>query len=1492
MDTLGLDLGTNSIGWSKRNSDLGMNIAEQLECFGVMRFEQGVGKDQGKEFSYAVKRTQFRSTRRLYQARKYRIWETLSVLIKYNLSPLSIEDLNKWKIYNKEKGLKREYPINAKEFEKWVRLDFDNDGKPEYISPYQLRAEIATKKLNLSNQIDRYKIGRALYHIAQRRGFKSSKGDTNKLQELKNDEELDEQTLKRSEEKASKGLNDYIQKKKQAGVELKTVGCAFYELEKEGFRIRDNYQAVRSQYEEEIKYIFNFQQDLVANKDLYTDIHKAIFFKRPLRSQKGLVGKCTLEPTKPRCPISHPEFEAFRAWSFINNIKYRQNNDDEWQTLDLELKHELYKEKFTNSVSKKRFQFIEIREWIEKTKCLSLSYSDKTINYKDNTNVDACPITARIKGILGDDWRTVELCSSKERYNKKRDETHKITYNWQDIWHICFSFDDEEHISEFAKTDLQFDDKKTKKLINLWATCQRGYSMLSLKAIQNTNVFLDKGLIYTNAVLLAKLPEILGKELWEKEEQSLTTKLVALQGDVRKRKQLYGIVNELIAEYKSKEINNQFANKNCEYKLCDEDKKDIEVSCINTFGEKTWKEKKTEEEKNTIRKEVARLYQEFFATSKRDYYSLPEIGKELQNYLQKTFTDIDTKTIQKLYHPSQIDFYQPSKNEIVDFDGTNRTVKLLHDPKIGAFKNPMAMRMLYMLRRLLNYLLKKGVINENTRIVVETARDLNDANMRKAIKTYQERQEKENKEIQKILEELKLDSDNSSNQDKIKILADQYEVTENGSEYIPIDKDVQKKNNKQITEKERRFPTDIDKEKYKLLREQGFRCMYTGKMISLSDIFCDTPKFDIEHTLPQSKTLDNSLANKTISDSYYNRNIKKDSLPTSMPNYYKDVTIGEDIYTAILPRLTPWFETIERLESNVLYWKNASKYATTKDRKDYTIVQRHLWQMELDYWKDKVSRFTMEEIPKGFTHRQLVDTRLISKYATLYLKSVFKNVDVQKGTVTAAFRKIIGLQNSQEKKNRSKHSHHAIDATMLTLIPMAAKRDRILSLFYEREEKKLLRKTYKDIEDKLKNEISSLHIGNANEIISKIEGNILVNNEANDTELKHAKRKARRRGQIVYLDKEKKHPKLLQGDCIRGELHAQSFYGAITQAQKDEKGNILRDDNGNMIIDSTKRYYAIRQLLKCKANNQDTGFEDWEDLEKRAVDKATIQKLKDNYKGKTLKDACAEGQLFYWNNKKEKQFVRHIRCYARITNPIKVKKQTYKSEKEYKKYYYADGGDLYAMCKYENQNQKKYIVYSLFDIAQNRKYGIEDIPNSILIRPKKGNVNLQLADKSEENYYYEDGNKLYAMYECVNQDNNDFVYIISSIAHDIKDENILNKNRVKSKQGDIKLQLACKLVKGMKVLLLDKGETIANIKKISMDNLSKRLYVFTRPERDNRVNLINHLFVDDKSKGISVNNFSKLPTKIRQHIKGLNLLVEGKDFTIIPDGQIKFIDNK
>ncbi len=101
------------------------------------------------------------------------------------------------------------------------------------------------------------KLGRALYHIAQRRGFKSSRkgSDDVKEKESDNDEFVD---LQYSEKKKNKIISELFEKYRDA----KTIGWLFALLEKDNIRIRENIAqyAIRENYKEEIRYIFEFQE--------------------------------------------------------------------------------------------------------------------------------------------------------------------------------------------------------------------------------------------------------------------------------------------------------------------------------------------------------------------------------------------------------------------------------------------------------------------------------------------------------------------------------------------------------------------------------------------------------------------------------------------------------------------------------------------------------------------------------------------------------------------------------------------------------------------------------------------------------------------------------------------------------------------------------------------------------------------------------------------------------------------------------------------------------------------------------------------------------------------------------------------------------------------------------------------------------------------------------------------------------------------------------
>lgn len=1324
----GIDLGTNSIGLSVRDDERGKSIIDQLEFFNSVIFESGVGHNKSGEYSYAADRTKHRSTRRLYQARKYRKWSTLALLIENGYCPLAIEDLDKWRVYDKAKGLHREYPVDAERFEQWIRLDFNGDGIADYSSPYQLRAELMKRQFDFNNEIERFKLGRAIYHIAQRRGFKSSKGETiaeQEAAEIFDNDSLDmTNELKKSEEKKSKDLVAYMTEKG-----LPTVGCAFAHLEKEGIRVRNSiYQAVRSQYKDELFQIFSFQNGIDENSEFCKRVlsekkHEGtVFYKRPLRSQKGAVGNCTMEPDKPRCQTTHPDFEDFRAWCFINNIKYRVTAHDEWQSIDLKLKEDMFNEKFIRT--KTSFEFKELREWLEKKLGIKLSQKDKTINYKDNTNVSGCPVSARLKNLLGEDWRHFRLSSGQERVNVKRGEAHMISYDVYDIWHICATADEAENVEIIARERFGFDDKQVKKIVSIWGNMQQGYANLSLKAIRNINRFLHLGFIYSDAVMLAKVPEIIGEELWNENEELILSSINGITDANRELKEIYQIVNTLIANYKILDLEGKFGNHDTTYCLDEDDKRQAKECIVETLSAKRWNDL-SDDKQHEIEQKVINLYQDFFASNQRSYYKVPKLGDSLKQFLYDNFDflqcEYDTpspqckcnscKRLNKLYHPSQIEFYQPAKYQIVDCKSGKLSKKLLDTPTIGAIKNPVVMRALHTLRQQINNLIKEEIIDEDTRIVVETARDLNDANMRWAIEQYQKEREKENKEIEKIiLENYPSRNISDDDIDKARLLLEQYDL-------IEINEIVNEKGSKEEKTKFERFVKDVTK--YKLWLEQGGRCIYTGKIINITNLFDDNA-VDFEHTIPRSISFDNSLANLTICDAKFNRSIKKNQIPSQLTNHAE-----------ILVRIKPWIDKIEKLKANVEFWKNKAKRAADKDHKDTAIRQRHIWQMELDYWQQKVRTFTIniDELNLGFRNNQLVDTRIITKYAFHYLKTVFDRVDVQKGSATAEFRKMLGIQSLDEKKSRAKHSHHAIDATVLTLIPVAAKREKMMKLFYEIQEAEQLHVDCSRLRQELEHEIASCHFGDVKSVTDFIENNILVNHIAHDQALTPAKRQLRRRGKPVIG--ENGQPIWLTGDCIRGRLHEDTFLGAICEPVRDIEGRPICK-NGVFDYETDKKGdVTLKMVLKINID----AFKSEKDLEK-IIDpyvKRSILEVIKRRQAEGLSFDSAIKQPIWLLDKDGNEIktdkngrilspIRHVRCkvaagrgFLTKEKALTIKNQTYKSVHEYKSHIYAKNDTNYLCLLYEGINKGKlervFKFINLFEAASLGITSSDDIKN-------------------------------------------------------------------------------------------------------------------------------------------------------------------------------------
>ncbi|MCF8539180.1 MAG: type II CRISPR RNA-guided endonuclease Cas9 [Candidatus Nanopelagicales bacterium] len=176
------------------------------------------------------------------------------------------------------------------------------------------------------------------------------------------------------------------------------------------------------------------------------------------------------------------------------------------------------------------------------------------------------------------------------------------------------------------------------------------------------------------------------------------------------------------------------------------------------------------------------------------------------------------------------------------------------------------------------------------------------------------------------------------------------------------------------------------------------RCIYTGEMISIQRLF--SPEVEVEHILPFSRTLDDSLNNKTVSLVRANRD-KGNRTPFEA---FGDSPEGYD-YEGILERAK----------------------ATDVNR------GKRFGPDAYEKWLSKDA---------DFLARALNDTKYLSRIAKEYLQLITPTpVTVVPGRMTASLRRHWGLNNllsEDGEKNRLDHRHHAVDAIVIGLMDRAS----------------------------------------------------------------------------------------------------------------------------------------------------------------------------------------------------------------------------------------------------------------------------------------------------------------------------------------------------------------------------------------------------------------------------------------------------------------------
>lgn len=281
---LGADLGTNSLGWAA------VELTPEDVPFRIITAGSRIfsdGRDPKSQASLAVERRAARAMRR----RRDRFKQRQAALLKY----LTLAGL---------------FPADEAERNKLSQLD-----------PFALRARALHEALPLHH------VGRALFHLNQRRGFKSNrKADRGKNEE---DGKIRQGVVRLHDAMRNAGaatLGEYLHGLRSAATDPSAIPSVRTRLRAESGEGAkgDGYDFYpdRQMLEEEFEEIWAAQAP--HHPDTLTPenekrLFEVIFHQRPLKQPK--IGKCSLLGNEERLPKAHPLFQQRRLLEELNALK-------------------------------------------------------------------------------------------------------------------------------------------------------------------------------------------------------------------------------------------------------------------------------------------------------------------------------------------------------------------------------------------------------------------------------------------------------------------------------------------------------------------------------------------------------------------------------------------------------------------------------------------------------------------------------------------------------------------------------------------------------------------------------------------------------------------------------------------------------------------------------------------------------------------------------------------------------------------------------------------------------------------------------------------------------------------------------------------------------------------------------------------------------------------------------------------------------------------
>ena len=587
---LGLDLGTSSLGWAVIVRE-GTSATSILNA-GSTVFPSGKSVVGNKERSNNEERRNSRQARRQLARRRLRKQHLLRLLIEKDMCPLTQTELDGWVKWDKSKPSEegRRFPESPR-FREWLDLDPYRLRAEAVDTPLEDDSERGFTA--------REELGRILYSIIQHRGFLSSRtgnedgsiytstmGKDGKVGIDETRAALRDRTLGQYlysiAPKEGEPFSDqpdrvrsrytlremYVEEfdriwTRQAPLlgldreQVETIHYRYftgkrdsYEARRrlERYRAKDPSAVIETLSGDEHRFVYRTTTSLkehLAGKTWYDEdgtirfISKesTLFWQRPLRSQKGMLDKCTLESHKVRVSgtnrfvtwgptvvsASHPYYELYRVLQTLLNMRIRG------QKLDLMMLQSMLNKLLTYG---KNTKVSKLKNDLRLT---------AELNFPDDFELPGCPTISGITKLLDK-----KMCSRNGEASSIDQLTIPFDLDlYTRIWEKLFFYDDNHLLAQGLRRieGTVYVEDLEDKLAKLHLS--EDYGNLSLHALRNILPYLLRGEELYSAVLLGGIRNAVRDDVLVDDHDDALRSWIHSQGPLERGEMIDRIVDLL-----------------------------------------------------------------------------------------------------------------------------------------------------------------------------------------------------------------------------------------------------------------------------------------------------------------------------------------------------------------------------------------------------------------------------------------------------------------------------------------------------------------------------------------------------------------------------------------------------------------------------------------------------------------------------------------------------------------------------------------------------------------------------------------------------------------------------------------------------------------------------------------------------------------------------------------------------------------------------------